>query len=200
MKLWLIVPVKPFGTGKSRLAGVLTPAQRGALTHELLVRTIRLAQAGGRFAGCLVVSRSRQVLAEARQLGASTLREVGPGGLNEAVAAACDAAARLGAERVLVLPADLPEVTAADLDAIHAHAAAGADVIVAPSQDGGTNALCLPLPPPFAFAFGPGSFACHTALAEAAGCRLAIYTSPTLAFDLDWPEDLQLHHASGQLQ
>lgn len=191
MKLWLVVPVKPFGTGKSRLAGVLTPAERGALTHRLLCRTIQLAQASGHFAGVLVVSRSQAVLDAARALGAEQLHERGAGGLNEALAAACTVAAGHGADHALVLPADLPAVNAADLDAI-CTAAAQTDIVLAPSRDGGTNALCLRLPPGIPFTFGPASFAAHMRLAEVAACRLAVYASPTVAFDLDWPEDLAL--------
>jgi 2-phospho-L-lactate guanylyltransferase len=38
-------------------------------------------------------------------------------------------------------------------------------------------------------AFGPGSFEKHRQAAETAGLEPIIYRSPTLAFDLDLPED-----------
>jgi 2-phospho-L-lactate guanylyltransferase len=144
----------------------------------------------------LVVSRSPAVLASARRLGAAALRERGPGGLNEAIEVGCAAVGRQDGEGVLVLPADLPELTVQDLAALAQLLMAGADVVAAPSRDGGTNALGLRLPPAIAPAFGTDSFARHVAQAQAVACRMACYTSPTVAFDLDWPADLG--RASGE--
>jgi 2-phospho-L-lactate guanylyltransferase (CobY/MobA/RfbA family) len=39
-------------------------------------------------------------------------------------------------------------------------------------------------------AFGENSFDNHVYAARQAGVEPVIYHSPTLAFDLDWPEDL----------
>jgi 2-phospho-L-lactate guanylyltransferase (CobY/MobA/RfbA family) len=39
-------------------------------------------------------------------------------------------------------------------------------------------------------AFGENSFQKHVQAARQAGIKPAIYHTPTLAFDLDWPEDL----------
>ncbi|RMF50431.1 MAG: 2-phospho-L-lactate guanylyltransferase, partial [Anaerolineae bacterium] len=42
------------------------------------------------------------------------------------------------------------------------------------------------------YEFGPGSFARHCARAREAGARLEVCELPSLAVDLDWPEDLHL--------
>jgi 2-phospho-L-lactate guanylyltransferase (CobY/MobA/RfbA family) len=42
------------------------------------------------------------------------------------------------------------------------------------------------------YAYGPGSFQRHCNSARAAGARLEIYRIPSLALDLDLPEDLEL--------
>ena len=68
MKLWLVTPVKPFDESKSRLAAVLSQAERAALSRSLLERTLRLAQDSGRFTGLLVVSRADAALSTADKL------------------------------------------------------------------------------------------------------------------------------------
>ena len=62
---------------------------------------------------------------------------------------------------------------------------------IAPDKAGtGTNGLCLRPPDAIAFAFGSGSFARHTARADAAALPLAVVREPGLEFDLDTPQDL----------
>ena len=73
-----------------------------------------------------------------------------------------DAAARLGVDHamgsgdtwVMILAADLPDVTAEALRAMIARARHGA-VVIGPSRDGGTNALILSPRLDFRFAYGP---------------------------------------------
>lgn len=196
MNLWLVTPVKPYEASKSRLAAILDSEERAALTRALLQRTLLLAQASGHFAARLVVSRDAAVLATAAAAGALTLRERGAD-LNLALRQGCAQARRQGADAVLILPADLPLLTGDDLDQLCA-AAAGDSIVLAPSQDGGTNALLLPLPPPIPFSFGPDSFRRHQAAATARQRAVTVCATPTLAFDLDWPEDLALLQAQGE--
>lgn len=191
MKLWLLVPVKPFDEAKSRLASVLSLDERTTLMRRLLVRTLHLAAATQLFAQRLVVSRDPAVLDVARTLAAATLAEDGAD-LNQALAQGCLCAEQAGAESVLILPADLPLLTAEDLQSLCNPLYTGADLVLSCSNDGGTNAMLLRLPPSIPLAFGPGSFARHQHLATAAGLRVDLVASPTLAFDVDWPEDLKL--------
>jgi 2-phospho-L-lactate guanylyltransferase len=188
MRVWLLVPVKPFDQAKSRLASALAPAERALLSQRLLARVLEVAQASGLFAGILVVSRDPVVLEFARQRGATVVQER-RNDLNAALAQARAQVQRAAAEAALVVPADLPLVTAADLRNI-CELGAESDVVLAPAQDGGTNGLWLRLPACVEFAFGVGSFSRHRAAAAAGGCRLAIYESDTIGLDLDRPEDL----------
>ena len=66
---WLLAPVKPFAEAKSRLASVLTPAERGLLMRSLLERTLALARESNLFARLLVVSRDPLVWEVARKAG-----------------------------------------------------------------------------------------------------------------------------------
>lgn len=189
--LWLVVPVKPFGEGKSRLAAVLSSDQRAGMSRRWLIHLLSTASAWGRFAGIAVISRDPAVLSLASTMGAQPVVETGDD-LNAALTQGSEAAVAAGAEAVLVLPSDLPLLSTADLDALYQAAADGAGVILAPSHDGGTNAMLLRPPGAISYAFGEDSFARHRALAAAANLPCHVYRSPTLAFDVDRPEDLLL--------
>ena len=123
-------------------------------------------------------------------MGALALAEEGVG-LNQALVQGCAQAEQGGADAVLILPADLPWLNAQDLAALWSCWEQGARVVLAQSQDGGTNAMLVQVPSPIPFAFGPQSLARHRTLAEEAGLRVAIYESASLAFDVDWPADLE---------
>jgi 2-phospho-L-lactate guanylyltransferase len=204
--IYCLIPAKPYTESKSRLAPILSPAQRAALSRWLLERTLRLALTAVEHV--VVVSRARALLAQARALGAWGLREAVPG-LNPALSQAARFAQVRGADGILVLPADLPRLTRQDLDALLALGGVGAGVkpaptpgvtpaptpvlVIAPCRSGtGTNALLLRPPGLIPFAFGPDSFAAHCAAARAVGVEPVVHRADSLAFDLDTPEDWEL--------
>ncbi|MCC6455606.1 MAG: 2-phospho-L-lactate guanylyltransferase [Caldilineaceae bacterium] len=199
--LWLVVPVKPFHEAKSRLATALSPALRAELSQRWLTHVLttaaqwgaqpRDASPGSRLAGIAVISRDPIALTVADALAALPILEDGDD-LNSALAQACQVVREEGAEGVLMLPSDLPLLTIEDLDTLYDLALEGEGVIIAPSHDGGTNALLLRPPHAIGFAFGEGSFARHCTMAAAAGLPCHVYQSPTLALDIDHPEDLAL--------
>ena len=191
--LWLIVPVKPFGEGKSRLALAASTELRAELSQRWLIHVLTTAQAWGRFAGIAVVSRDPAVLALADTLGTLAVAESGDD-LNAALRQAGDVVVAIGAEAVLMLPSDLPLLSAEDLQELYELAEEGESVSIAPSYDGGTNALLLRPPDAIPCAFGEKSCARHLALAAAAGLPCHVYHSSTLALDIDRPEDLLLVH------
>lgn len=190
MSLWLIMPVKPFHEAKSRLNGVLSENQRAKLSAHLLVRTLSIAAATQLFERTVVVSRDPAALATAARCSALPLEEQGCE-LNAAFTQACAFAAASGAEAALLLPSDLPRLQPEDLcslvEPLRRHPSS---VVIAPSRDGGTNALLLPLPLPFPLAFGDGSSQEHRRRARAAGCEVCFVDRPALRFDLDTPTDL----------
>jgi 2-phospho-L-lactate guanylyltransferase len=81
-------------------------------------------------------------------------------------------------------------LTAEDLDELFKLVPTGNGMVIAPSHDGGTNALLLRPPQAIAYAFGEDSFARHRAMAAAAELACHTYHSSTLALDIDHPEDL----------
>lgn len=188
MKLWMVTPVKPFGQGKSRLAAQLTAAERAALNRHLLGHVLAAGAAAGVLAGRLVVSREAEALAVAQAHGAETLDEGRPD-LNGALEEATTRVMALGGDAMLILPSDLPRVTADEIRQL-ARLGETRPMVISPSRDGGTNALFLRPPDALQPAFGPESFARHSGLADDAGVAWAVLRSPGLAFDVDWPDDL----------
>ncbi len=193
MTLWAIVPVKPLQRGKSRLASVLSPQERLSLNQRLLAHTLHTLKGIPELEHVLVVSRDSTALALARKLGARTVQEDGAPHLNLALARATVFVRRFATRGVLIVPADLPLLTAEDVSIMLNYAHDPPVVAVAPDRRRqGTNALLVSPPGLIEYDFGEQSFARHCALARQAGARLEIVDLPSLALDVDIPEDLAL--------
>jgi 2-phospho-L-lactate guanylyltransferase len=184
--MFVIIPAKPLNQAKTRLGPILTPAQRMVLSHQLLQRTIRLAQTVGQV---VVISRDVVLRRLAKQAGAWALVESGEE-LNQALQQATEWVIAQGGSAVLVLPGDLPLLKKADLVKIVSLGASPPALVIAPCQRGdGSNALLLRPPGLIPFAFGPGSFIRHLQTAQFMGLEPVIFNSSTVALDLDVPED-----------
>ncbi len=192
MKLWLIAPVKPFTEGKSRLAVVLSRQQRHDLNQRLFHNLLTQAKVTQLFTGVIVVGSDPGIVRDIAWTNVLFEQEEHHS-LNGALEQARRRALDLQADAILVLPADLPLLTPADIVQLYKLGKAQPRMVIAPSQDGGTNALLLHPPQSvqtLPFAFGLQSFARHCAIAEQAGLPYHILESPSLSFDVDWPEDL----------
>lgn len=186
----VVIPVRTFEGAKSRLGAVLDAEERRDLVERLLRRTVAAALATPGVVDVLVVSPDPEVLAVARAAGARSLDQRSRG-LNPALQ---EARAAIDTGRLLVLPADLPAVTAHDLAAIlEAGDAAGSpSVVLAPDRHGrGTNALLLVPPDVIDPAFGGDSRAAHAWLASSADAAY-VEVPGLLALDIDTPDDLLL--------
>ncbi|MCY4551790.1 MAG: 2-phospho-L-lactate guanylyltransferase [Defluviicoccus sp.] len=184
MTVSAIVPVRSLSDGKRRLAGAMDDAARAALNEEFLVRTLALA--GALPGPTLLVSPDEAVAAHPAAADAVLVEDPGLG-LNAAVEAGREAARRLGAARIVVLPSDLPTARPDDVLAL---ANAASPVAVAPDRHRrGTNGLALDAGLDFAFRFGAGSFAAHMAEAARLGVAAQALDNPGLALDIDTPQD-----------
>ena len=193
MALWAIVPVKPLRRGKSRLASVLTQEERADLNQRLLVHTVDTLRAIPEIEQVLVVSRDQAALSLARNHGARTVQENGAPKLNIALARATILASNYITRGILIVPADLPLITPEDVRAMLDRAKYPPVVVVAPDRHRqGTNALLVCPAGLIEYEFGPGSFQRHCELARDAGAQLEICELPSLALDVDYPEDLDI--------
>jgi 2-phospho-L-lactate guanylyltransferase len=110
--------------------------------------------------------------------------------LNGALTQAHRVLREFGCREVVILPADLPTITAADIDALVGAGRQGGFAIASDAAGVGTNALCLASAHPFRFQFGPDSKRLHLQEAERTGLGALIVRLPGLEFDVDSPTDL----------
>jgi 2-phospho-L-lactate guanylyltransferase len=183
-----IVPLKSLAHAKERMAGCLDVASRRRLVSWMLGRILDACLGADTVTRVMVVAGDVQAAAEAARLGVEVIIQP-EGGLAAALATGEQAA--IGAEATLVVPADLPLATAADLDAVCAAGAHAPSVVVVPAGDGGTGALLRRPGRVICTAFGPNSAVAHLRLAVAAGIRPVRLNLPNLALDIDTPSDLR---------
>ena len=196
-RLVAIVPVGSLDGAKSRLGAVLDAEERLDLSFRLARATIAAAVAAERVDEVLVITPDDAVRALAIELGARPIRQR-DSGLNHGLVAARTEALAAGAEAILILPIDLPDVTPAAVDAVAATTDRPGRPLVAivPDRHGrGTNALLIAPPDAIEVCFGGDSALAHQAAARAIGARLVVLGGP-LALDLDTPDDLLLAEPS----
>lgn len=175
----VLVPIRSFDDGKSRLAGALAAGDRRRLTMRMASRVI--AAAGE--LPVRVVTDDPEVR-EWASLGGVESWTVDRRGLNPTITAAVALAGAAGFARVIVAHADLP--AARDLGVVD-----GPGVRIAPDRArDGSNVLCVPTSAGFVFAYGPGSFARHRAEAERLDLPFTVIDDDSLAWDVDDPSDL----------
>jgi 2-phospho-L-lactate guanylyltransferase len=185
----VLVPVKDHKEAKSRLAALLTTGERtmlvqtmfedvaGALVHvpsqvAVVTNCAEAAQRAEQF-GWRILWESRQVSESVSVDEASVLLK-------------CE-----GIESVLRLPADLPLVTAADVEEVLSAGLPAPSAVLVPSRDClGTNALLRTPPDLFPSRFGHNSFVIHKEEACRSGARVKVLNNPNIALDLDEPSDL----------
>ncbi len=193
MSIWVIIPVKPLKRAKSRLADVLSQEQREVFAVKSLLRLIETVKSVPAVAGVLVISRDTKALALARDAGAHTVQESGAPELNNALMRATLVVGDWRANSVLVLPADLPLITAEDItEIIRLGSRLNTIVIATDRNENGTNALMSTPPGLIPYSYGEGSFLRHIQLAQEAGVRVEIYHSDRL-LDVDIPADLEVY-------
>lgn len=185
MSTWALIAVKARAAGKGRLAGVLDVEQRARLVCSMLDRVLTVALDCAQLdAVALLSSEHGAIPRDVLQLADSGA------GLNEEILRAIRGLPLRGAQRVAILPADLPLLRSEDIEAL-LNATDVSGLALAPDRhQRGTNAVCVTLPSAFRTQFGPESFARHLSVAAQLGITPAIVKLPGLAFDVDEPADL----------
>lgn len=186
------VPMKSLAQAKQRLRPAVGDLDRQRLASAMFRHVLDAIVASGVADMAGVVASDPDVLALAAESHFEAIPETGRG-YNAAVDQAVTWAQAHDADCLIILPGDLPQLTAADVRALARPCGNSARAaVIAPDQhEIGTNALALCPPNLLVPHFGPDSFAQHCALARAAGVEPTLVRSPGLAQDIDWPEDLQ---------
>ena len=199
--LHVIVPLRGAASGKSRLGLALDAEERQVLILGMLASTLDALAGWPAAAAVHLVTDEAQTMAVVHRArpGISLVTEPPDGGLNGALRAARDAAVGSGATAILILPADLPLLSTAALEALLDGADAalaageGRPVVAIASADArrGTNALLLSPPDVIEPQFGDASLEAHLRAAAEAEASVQLVIDPALGFDLDTPDDLE---------
>lgn len=180
-----LIAIKQRARCKMRLSETLAPAARLQLVRSMLAAVISAARAARTVRQIVVVSPQRDTVPADVPVIVDTGED-----LNGALTAAHQMLLELGCREVVILPADLPTISAADIDGL-THAGAVGGFAIAPDTAGsGTNALCLASGQPFRFQFGLGSQRRHLREAQRMGLIPQVVRLPGLQFDVDSPADL----------
>jgi 2-phospho-L-lactate guanylyltransferase len=119
------------------------------------------------------------------------LREPDDRGHSEAAILGIVRARALGAACAALVPGDCPLLEAGELDGALERARSGRVGVVPDRHGTGTNALIMSPPDAIGPAFGPGSCERHLDRARRAGHEALVEELPSLALDLDTPDDLR---------
>ncbi len=120
--------------------------------------------------------------------------------LNSALMQAHAVVRGFGCGEVVILPADLPKVSGAEIDALVRAGRTGGFAIAPDAAGVGTNALCLVSTAPFRFQFGLDSRRLHLQEAQRMGLSPQVVRLPGLELDVDTPDDLNLLDAEAALE
>lgn len=193
MGLWAIVPVKPLRKAKSRLSDVLSKDERALLNFTLLGQTLNTLKTVPAIDQVLVVSSDSSVLALAREYDARTVQENSQANLSLAIQRAVVVAKMYAVDSILILSADLPLLSARDIEKMLEMVTPPPCIVIAPDRhNDGTNAIYLSPPDVIDCHIGGGSFAYNTQQAARHNIPLAVCKLTTLGLDLDLPEDIEL--------
>jgi len=183
-----LVPVKSPARAKTRLLGVLEPEECARLTLAMLDDVLNALADAPSIDEVYVVTGDETIAERVKSLGHRVLHETNVG-LCAALDGAAAELANAGIDTVLVLPADLPTVTAHDIEDLLKRHDTGLSISPA-IRDGGTNALVCSPPNAVPFCFGKDSAARHAQQAESSGIENHRLPVPAFFRDVDLPDDL----------
>ncbi|MBI4306985.1 MAG: 2-phospho-L-lactate guanylyltransferase [Chloroflexi bacterium] len=192
-RVCLFVPMKSLASAKSRLAGALPDDRRRLLATAMFVHVVNTVR-NHPDREATVIAGDGAVARLCERLEVKWMKD-DSGELNVCLKQAF-AKARGGPWAIAAfVPADLPLLTFADVDALLKPASEGRPSI-APDRSGkGTNGIAIPAAVDFVPMMGPDSAQRHRNGFESSGGQVEIVRSRGLALDIDTPADLAILEA-----
>jgi 2-phospho-L-lactate guanylyltransferase len=189
---FVLVPIKALSQGKTRLLAMLSDAARQALSRAMLKDVLASVFEVPAVDRAVVVSSDPSLLALACELGALTVDEGHPRGLNGATEVGTDFCLRQGATTLLVLLSDLPLITSQDIAHLFQQLSGKPEILLVRCKYGdGTNAFMRVPPLVMEPCFGGPSLEAHEKAARRQGIACRVIQAPSITFDLDSVEDLK---------
>ena len=186
----ILVPVKNLKQAKQRLASVLDQAARTELAQAMLHDVLEVLASWQSRPDVAIVSCDSFALSLASTYGFEIIADHKNSGESDAIEIATRVCEMRGLD-TLVIPADIPLIQAAEMQAIMDAAPELGSVLV-PAGDGrGTNAVLRRPAALFPLRFGNDSFKPHLAAAQASGQSCVVLSLPGVAVDVDNPADLR---------
>src|SRR5579875_2824976 len=185
-----ILPIKTLDRAKQRLATELDAMPRRSLVEAMFSDALIALRRAKAIDAVLVITPDHVAQRIAAGYGAEVTEDADTGH-NDAARRGIERATALGADRVLLVPGDCPLLDPDELDELASRRLRARSVLVVPDRHGtGTNALVITPPGAFEPSFGEGSHDRHLEQARAEGLTAESVPVPSLALDVDTPEDL----------
>ncbi len=190
-----IVPLKDLVEAKSRLSGLLRPAERRSLAQAMVEDVLSTLVSHAQISAVTLVSDDPSSALLANSYGIEHMPEsaLGCRGLNPVIARVSSLVCERNDQPILVLHGDLPCLKGDDISATLNVLHQNNGLVIGCDRHGvGTNLLAFsPCSQPD-FSFGAGSCAQHRVWAEEAGVPVHILQRTGIGLDIDEPEDLGL--------
>lgn len=195
----ILIPVKNLRHAKQRLAAVLDQAARTALAQAMVHDVLEAV------AGCIhrpevaVVTNDPFAHDLARHFEFHVICDEANASETAAIEMATRVCESQGAAQTLVIPGDIPLITANELDHIFSAVPENGSLLVPAADRRGTNAVFRRPANLFPLRFGNDSFRPHLDAARRTGLPCVVLSLPGIGLDVDNPRDLQqLVAAPGQ--
>jgi 2-phospho-L-lactate/phosphoenolpyruvate guanylyltransferase len=184
-----ILPIKRFDRAKQRLRKGLAENAVSELVQTMFGDVLSALERAHELEQILVITSEPHAKSIAREHDATVIDDDERG--HNAAAQRGIAHALAGhAQRALLVPGDCPLLDPDELDELISRPVASPSALIVPDRHGtGTNALLLSPPDAIAPSFGPDSCARHERIARDAGITAEVVPVPSLALDIDTPED-----------
>lgn len=194
MRTFAIVPVKRFDRSKSRLGAILSSGERRKLSELLLVNTIRTLQQSRAISSTIIVTSESSVVEIVGTTRAKFLKLDNDNGVNAALLLADKYSSQNGADATLVIPQDIPLLSATDINNLCSRAEPLARcIVICPSiRYDGTNALLRKPPRLMKTLYDKDSFNSHIRAAVKMNVPIRFFLSRRMMKDLDSAEDIRI--------
>jgi 2-phospho-L-lactate/phosphoenolpyruvate guanylyltransferase len=193
----LLIPVKNLVNAKQRLSLVLDQPERTALAQAMLWDVLTAVLQSD--VPVSLVTNDPYALELASHFHCEVIPEKTNPGETGAVEMATRVCEMSGIEYTVVIPADIPLITAAELNQVLSAAPEEGCVIVPASDGRGTNAILRNPAALIPLRFGNDSFKPHHAAACATGKPCIVLSLYGIGLDIDNPSDLiELALADGE--
>lgn len=187
----ILVPVKNSAFAKQRLAAWFDQQTRTLLAQTMLLDVCDAVAAVRRQKEVSLITSDPFAIELARQFNFYVMSDHDNPGETDAIARATRVCVARGVENTLVIPADIPLVSAHELEQILDAAPIEGSVLVPAADARGTNAVLRQPANLFPLQFGNDSFKPHLAAAQATGKPCVTLSLPGIALDVDNPADLR---------